>query len=52
MAAVALALRPDWRAGWRNRLGLYTLYHVLNHFVLFGGGYGGQADGILREYVG
>ena len=37
---------------WRNRLDLYTLYHVLNHFVLFGGGYGSQADGILREYVG
>jgi fructosamine-3-kinase len=38
--------------GWRNRLDLYTLYHVLNHFVLFGGSYGGQADEILRRYVG
>jgi protein-ribulosamine 3-kinase len=38
--------------GWRNRLDLYTLYHVLNHFVLFGGGYGDQADEILRRYVG
>ena len=38
--------------GWRNRLDLYTLYHVLNHFVLFGGGYEGQADQILRRYVG
>lgn len=38
--------------GWRNRLDLYTLYHVLNHFVLFGGGYAGQADEILRRYVG
>jgi fructosamine-3-kinase len=38
--------------GWRNRLDLYTLYHVLNHFVLFGGGYGGQADEVLRRYVG
>lgn len=38
--------------GWRNRLDLYTLYHVLNHFVLFGGGYGGQADEIVRRYVG
>lgn len=44
----ARALEP----GWRNRLDLYTLYHVLNHFVLFGGGYGHQADGILRRYVG
>jgi fructosamine-3-kinase len=38
--------------GWRNRLDLYTLYHVLNHFVLFGGGYARQADQILRRYVG
>ena len=38
--------------GWRNRLDLYTLYHVLNHFVLFGGAYSGQADQILRRFVG
>lgn len=25
--------------GWRDRLGFYQLYHVLNHANLFGGGY-------------
>jgi fructosamine-3-kinase len=37
--------------GWRERLDLYTLYHVLNHFNLFGGGYGSQATGIMRRYL-
>lgn len=39
------------RAGWRERLDLYTLYHVLNHFNLFGGGYGPQAVRLMRRYV-
>ena len=39
--------------GWRNRLDLYTLYHVLNHFVLFGSWrYRAHAETILRQYVG
>jgi fructosamine-3-kinase len=38
--------------GWRSRLDLYELYHVLNHFNLFGGGYAQQAMGIVRQYVG
>jgi protein-ribulosamine 3-kinase len=38
-------------AGWRERLDLYTLYHVLNHYVLFGGSYGGQAARILARYA-
>jgi fructosamine-3-kinase len=40
------------RPGWRQRLDLYTLYHVLNHFHLFGGGYGAQAMEIARRYAG
>jgi len=40
------------RPGWRQRLDLYTLYHLLNHFVLFGGGYGSQAMAIARRYAG
>lgn len=40
------------RPGWRHRLGLYELYHVLNHYHLFGGGYGAQALRIVRQYVG
>jgi fructosamine-3-kinase len=39
-------------AGWRERLPLYTLYHLLNHFVLFGGSYGRQACDIARRFVG
>lgn len=40
-------LDSDWRC--RNRL--YQLYHVLNHFLLFGGGYRQQALAIAREYI-
>jgi len=39
--------------GYRSRKLLYQLYHVLNHFNLFGGGYGGQAlaisEGLLAD---
>lgn len=37
--------------GWRERLDLYTLYHVLNHYVLFGGSYGAQAARILARFA-
>ncbi len=37
--------------GWRERQDLYTLYHVLNHFNLFGGGYGAQAARIMARYA-
>ena len=54
---------PEFRAGYeqlrpvapeyRQRRDLYNLYHVLNHFNLFGGGYGRQAvrmaEGLLAE---
>jgi fructosamine-3-kinase len=40
------------QAGWRERLPLYSLYHVLNHYNLFGGGYGRQAFAIVRRYAG
>jgi fructosamine-3-kinase len=43
----AYPLRP----GWRERLDLYSLYHVLNHYNLFGGGYGPQAVGLARRFV-
>lgn len=42
-------------AGYAMRKRLYNLYHVLNHFNLFGGGYLSQAqgliDGLLSEAV-
>ena len=37
--------------GWQNRIRLYQLYHVLNHQLLFGGSYGGQALEIAKEYA-
>lgn len=37
---------------WRDRNQLYQLYHVLNHYYLFGGGYQSQAFRIARYYAG
>lgn len=36
---------------WRERNLLYQLYHVLNHYFLFGGGYLSQAIGIAKRYL-
>ncbi|WP_347840925.1 fructosamine kinase family protein [uncultured Draconibacterium sp.] len=36
---------------WRERNLLYQLYHVLNHFFLFGGGYLSQALAIAKRYL-
>lgn len=33
--------------GYKVRKTLYNLYHVLNHFNLFGGGYGSQAERMI-----
>lgn len=38
-------------AEWKERVRLYQLYHVLNHFLLFGGSYGWQALQIAKEYI-
>jgi len=35
-------------AGYRVRKNLYNLYHVLNHFNLFGGGYGSQGERMIE----
>ena len=40
-------LAPDWKA----RNGLYQLFHVLNHYYLFGGGYRQQALRIAESYL-
>jgi fructosamine-3-kinase len=37
--------------GYADRRDLYNLYHLLNHLNLFGEGYGGSVDAILRRYV-
>ncbi len=38
-------------ADWKERNLLYQLYHVLNHYYLFGGGYQSQAANIAKQYV-
>ncbi|HTY98347.1 MAG TPA: fructosamine kinase family protein [Rhodocyclaceae bacterium] len=44
------AYRESWplAEGFEARKTLYNLYHVLNHFNLFGGGYLGQAKRMIR----
>ncbi len=37
--------------GWKQRIRLYQLYHVLNHYLLFGGSYGWEALEIAKEYL-
>ena len=48
-AAYQAAWPLDPAAGTRR--GFYNLYHVLNHFNLFGGGYGAQAEGIIERLL-
>lgn len=38
-------------AGYRARRDLYNLYHILNHFNLFGGGYGAQAQRMAERLL-
>lgn len=37
--------------GWKERIRLYQLYHVLNHYLLFGVSYGKQALEIAKGYL-
>jgi fructosamine-3-kinase len=37
--------------GWRDRNGLYQLYHLLNHLNLFGRSYHAQVISTARRYV-
>ncbi|MGQ9685924.1 MAG: fructosamine kinase family protein [Thiobacillaceae bacterium] len=47
------AYREAWPmdAGYRVRKDLYNLYHVLNHFNLFGGGYLPQAEHMTERLL-
>ncbi len=40
-----------FESGYRERLKLYQLYHVLNHLNLFGSGYLGRATSLMRELL-
>ncbi len=46
------AERRSLAPGWRSRLNLYNLYHLLNHLNLFGAGYLGQVRQVLAQYGG
>jgi len=37
--------------GYERRKPLYNLYHLLNHFNLFGGGYAGQAERTIQQLL-
>ncbi len=37
--------------GYNERKDIYNLYHLLNHLNLFGGGYGGSVDTVLKRYT-
>ena len=39
-------------SGYRSRKTLYNLYHILNHFNMFGGGYAGQAQAMMDSLLG
>lgn len=36
-------------AGFKERHQIYTLYHYLNHYNLFGGGYSSSCENILNS---
>ena len=48
------AYEEEWPLlhGWRDRNALYRIYHLLNHAVLFGGGYEAQAFDLVRRFIG
>ena len=37
--------------GYKQRKILYNLYHILNHFNLFGGGYASQAERMIQQLL-
>jgi protein-ribulosamine 3-kinase len=47
------AYEESWplEPGYETRKTLYNLYHILNHLNLFGGGYGGQALGMIDRLL-
>ena len=52
-AAFYQAYKETWplSPGYQQRKTLYNLYHILNHFNLFGGGYASQAQQMIRQLL-
>lgn len=46
----AYATQRSLDSGWRDRLPLYNLYHLLNHLNLFGRSYLGRVQSVLRRF--
>ncbi|KAK4455422.1 fructosamine kinase [Podospora aff. communis PSN243] len=46
-----LVPKSEPREEFEDRVALYELYHHLNHFALFGGGYRGGAMSIMRKLI-
>jgi len=46
------AYRATWslESGYDTRRDVYNLYHLINHLNLFGGGYAGRVEQILRRF--
>ena len=38
-------------SGYQQRKNIYNLYHILNHFNLFGGGYASQAKRMMQQII-
>jgi len=47
------AYNQEWPLdkGYKQRKSLYNLYHILNHYNLFGGGYAGQAENMIDQLL-
>ncbi|HAA32425.1 MAG TPA: hypothetical protein DCE56_37905 [Cyanobacteria bacterium UBA8553] len=52
-SAFYVAYNDAWPldSGYKQRKTLYNLYHILNHFNLFGGGYASQANRMIEQIL-
>ncbi|WP_036483070.1 fructosamine kinase family protein [Myxosarcina sp. GI1] len=52
-AAFYQGYNQTWQldSGYQQRKTIYNLYHILNHFNIFGGGYGSQAQRMIRQIL-
>ncbi|KAM0586479.1 hypothetical protein D7B24_005598 [Verticillium nonalfalfae] len=46
-----LVPKAEPKAEWEDRVKLYELYHHLNHYAMFGGGYRGGAMSIMKKLI-
>jgi fructosamine-3-kinase len=52
-AAFYRGYNQEWQlnSGYQQRKTVYNLYHILNHFNLFGSGYASQAANMIRQIL-